>query len=236
MLAAPAEQHQPLRSGGLCQFQQLPPPTHRTHDPCPSHGGFTNQLCRCPTHAIISWFKFLRPPPPGRVYACSCLSIAHPERRYKGLSLDSLGPVLKLYILTSKILRGPPSLLYGRFRATVLPSPGGNTVLDIAVAPILCSPLLPLQDKASRRDGQGRIIRYKAALHHRLLQVAASCSHLSANWAALHTLLGHIPGQGVIVPVSHIYKVYHIAVSADSLPLLSITRCTRLPACSVPSR
>lgn len=67
MLAAPTEQHQSLRSGGLCQFQQLPPTTHRTHDPCPAHSGFTNQLRRCPTHAIISWFKFLRPPPRERV-------------------------------------------------------------------------------------------------------------------------------------------------------------------------
>ena len=53
MLAVPAEQHQSLRPGCLCQPQQLPPPAHRAHDPRSAHGCFTNQLRRCFTHAII---------------------------------------------------------------------------------------------------------------------------------------------------------------------------------------
>lgn len=53
MLAVPAEQYQPLRPGFRCQPQQFPTPTRRAHDPRCTRCGFTNQLLRCLTHAII---------------------------------------------------------------------------------------------------------------------------------------------------------------------------------------
>ena len=88
-------------------------------------------------------FSYARPRP--RVcMPVTVTSIAHPERRYKGLSLDSLGPVLKLYIVTSKILRPRHCLCCRLLWAAVLPSPVRHPVFDVAVAPILRCFLLPL--------------------------------------------------------------------------------------------
>lgn len=87
-----------------------------------------------------------------------------------------------------------------------------QSVLDIAIAPVLRFALFLFKNMTPDRDGERCIIGDILATHNRLFKIAACCPHLSTYRTFFRALFGEIARELFIVVLPDILKFYNVAI------------------------